>query len=220
MCRHRCHWSSRDETDSGAGPPTLPSSPDTRDDRGLMKNTAIGNHAGPVGSITISNRVPAGASEVPLSPARSSSPPSATPCASPAPHPHRSEPAPHAPTRSPNRCQPIVCHSPLPPRCVRHAPTRSRATPTERPRSQGRPNRGSHSCSVNGPDLQRAGPLPSSGASVAGPDVTIRLTRRRRQRRPSALFTTSPPEPAGAHHQTPWSTTARWIPTLNAAYMC
>ena len=39
------------------------------------------------------------------------------------------------------------------------------------------PNRGSHSCAATGPDRTAAVPLPSSGASVAGPEKAISRAR-------------------------------------------
>ena len=75
-----------------------------------MKNTAIGNHAGPVGSITTSNRVPGA---VPSNAAASiavrlSTVGNALRLANVV-TPTRRALAPHAPRRSPDRSRPAVC---------------------------------------------------------------------------------------------------------------
>src|SRR6266498_5525689 len=64
------------------------------------------------------------------------------------------------------------------------------------------PNRGSHSCAATGPDRTAAVPLPSSGASVAGPEKAISRARLHTIRCVPQRISTPPPGPAGLPHAT------------------
>src|SRR5712691_9340947 len=130
-----------------------------------MKNTAIGNHAGPVGSITTSKRVPAGVPSNALNSIadKLSTVGNAFRFASVLPSSSRTRTAcaDAIPKSIPtNRLQLIV-----------FSLKRNGATPT-RPNSNAHfshgpnvepPNRGSHTCAANGPDLQGPAHFPHPG---------------------------------------------------------
>src|SRR5918994_4474733 len=144
-----------------------------------MKNTAIGNHAGPVGSITTSRRVPP---DVPASAAfsisvRLATVGSALRFASVVPCPSRTRTAcaDAIPKSMPTRRLSFMPSPSVVPsstglpekqrRFVGHGPKDT--APTAAPTHVLQP----------GPTSNGADPLPSCGASVAGTSTTIRLTR-------------------------------------------
>ena len=156
-----------------------------------LKNTAIGSHAGPVGSITTSSRVPCAPRPTPPARSTSDSPRSVRNAAGTPPAPSRQGPAPCGADAIPRsiptsrRCLSTVAPSPNQPL----APAGREGRRTSRPRSQGgraRQRLPLMCCKRARP--HRAGPLPSSGASVARPAVAIKrhgaLPQTRTQRHP------------------------------------
>ena len=171
-----------------------------------VKNTAIGSHAGPVGSITTSSLVPSGhpASAAASTAARLSTVGHALRLATtlPSPSSTRTVCAVATPRSIPTSRRWFI----QPP--LRDVPVRtgSPAGVTHHqatvPSSHGQPRLPLMCCNRARP--RRACPLPSSGASVARPGVAIKSTGPGPHGPSPEPFSTPPPGPAGDDHATPW----------------
>ena len=120
------------------------------------KNTAIGNHAGPVGSITTSRRVPQPCRPRQRLRPRRGSALSAKPCAWRPSHRCRPVPAPCAlamPRSMPTRRLTLLISSPRGLRCHIHRLARGGDARKGHGPKGDTPNRGSHSCAATGPGL-------------------------------------------------------------------